>query len=317
MTRVIAIVGPTAAGKSTLALEVAEGLRAEIVSVDSAAVYRGMDIGTDKPSPETLGRAPHHLIDVLDPSHSLSVAEFQGLARGAITEISGRGRMPLLVGGSGLYFRAVVDPLNFPGTDPEVRARFELEANEYGAPALYQRLSEVDPDAAARMDRSNVRRIVRALEVIEITGRRFSSFRAAWDEYRSIYDLVVAGITWPRDEINRRIDERVDEMIARGLVDEVKRLEADGLRESLTSVQALGYAQILRHLDGEIPLGEAVSEIKKRTRSFARRQMAWFRADPRIEWFESDPAGAAEHLKRKARESRWSSPSTTGSETTS
>jgi tRNA dimethylallyltransferase len=271
-------------------------INAEIVTIDSATVYRGLDIGTDKPTFEDLARVRHHLVDVVDPSTTLSVAEFQKLARDAIDDVSGRGVNPLLVGGSGLYFRAVVDPLEFPGTDREVRAELELEAVEAGPAALYERLTELDPEAAGRIDPANARRTIRALEVIKLTGRRFSSFRTGWDDYRSIYDLKVAGISWPRAEMDRRIDERVDSYVAKGLVEEVKALETAGLRDSLTSVQALGYAQLLKYLDGEISLDRAIEEIKRRTRRFARRQLTWFRADPRVRWFESDPDGAVRFL---------------------
>ena len=293
---VLAVVGPTAAGKSEIAIEAAAGLGAEIVSVDSTMVYRGMDIGTDKPAPGALARVPHHMVDVVDPSHTMTVAEFQRMAREAIAGILARGRTPLLVGGSGLYFRAVVDALEFPGTEPGVRARLELEAEDAGAEALFARLTSLDPDAAARMEPSNVRRTVRALEVIELTGRPFSSFRTAWDEPRSIYRLTAAGLTHPRSELDRRIDARVDAQIERGLVDEVRRLLDEGVRASLTSVQALGYAQVLAHLDGLVSLDEAVAETKRRTRRYARRQLSWFRADPRVEWFESDPEGLLRRL---------------------
>ncbi|MGH2705877.1 MAG: tRNA (adenosine(37)-N6)-dimethylallyltransferase MiaA [Actinomycetota bacterium] len=293
--RVLALVGPTAAGKSALALAIAPGIDAEIVSIDSTMVYRGMDIGTDKPSPSELAQVPHHLVDVVEPSRTLTVSEFQALARAAVDRIVGRGRTPLLVGGSGLYFRAVVDPLGFPPTDPAVRAGLELRAVD-GPDELYEALRRLDPEAASRIGRSNARRIVRALEVIEITGRAFSSFRTGWDDYHSIYDLRVAAISWPRDELDRRIDGRVDRQIARGLVEEVRRLERDGFRASLTSVQALGYAQILRQLDGGCSLEEAAAETKRRTRRFARRQLTWFRPDPRVVWFEADPAGAGAFL---------------------
>ena len=293
---VLTIVGPTAAGKSEVAIEVAAGLGAEIVSVDSTMVYRGMDIGTDKPSPDALSRVPHHLVDVVEPSHTMTVAEFQQRARAGIAGILGRGRTPLLVGGSGLYFRAVVDALEFPGTAPDVRARLESEAEEAGPEALFERLTSLDPAAAIRMEPANVRRTVRALEVIELTGRPFSSFRTTWDEPRSIYRLTVAGLTHPRPELDRRIDARVDAQIERGLVDEVRRLVEAGFRSSLTSVQALGYAQVLAYLDGEMSLDEAIAETKRRTRRFARRQLSWFRADPRVEWFGSDPEGLVRRL---------------------
>lgn len=289
--RVLALVGPTAAGKSALALQLAPKLNAEIVSVDSATIYRGMDVGTEKPSPENLALVPHHLIDVIDPSASMSVSEFQRMARAAIEDIGERAKISLLVGGSGLYFRAVVDPLVFPPSDPEVRSRIDESKND-----LYGQLKAIDPEAAGRIDPANTRRIVRALEVIELTGRLFSSFRTAWDAYESIYGLTVAGITWPREELDRRISVRVDDEFSRGLVEETKNLAAQGFRQSVTSAQALGYAQILEYLDGKISLDEAKDRIKNRTRRFARRQLTWFRADPRIRWFESDPEGAASYL---------------------
>ena len=294
---VLAIVGPTAAGKTALALEVAGALDAEVVSMDSALVYRGMDIGTDKPSPSEVARVRHHLVDVLPPSHTLTVSEFQCMARAAVAGILARGRLPLLVGGSGLYFRAVVDPLEFPGTDPVVRKRLEREAEEQGAVALYERLEGVDPQAASHIDPANARRTIRALEVLEVTGRPFSSFRTSWEQPRSLYDLTVVGLTEPRPELDRRIDARVDAQLARGLVAEVEQLaREERLQDSATAVQALGYAQILAHLDGRLGLQEAVEEIKVRTRRFARRQMGWFQADRRVTWFTSDAPGAAAHL---------------------
>lgn len=294
---VLAIVGPTATGKSDLALALAEEVGGEIVSIDSAQVYRGMDIGTAKPSEEDMARVPHHMIDICDAAETLTVAEYQKLARQAISSVLSRQMTPILVGGSGLYFRAVVDPLDFPGTDPQVRAQIEKEVLDSPSVA-YQRLIEIDPEAAERIQPSNVRRVIRALEVIEITGAKFSAFRVAWDEYASIYDLTVAGLTLERADLDRRIEERVDQMITSGLVDEVKRLEALGLRDSLTSVQALGYAQMLAFLDGTLTLDEAINETKRRTRKFARRQLAWFRSDPRVHWFENDAAAAAEFLRK-------------------
>jgi tRNA dimethylallyltransferase len=292
--RVLALVGPTAAGKSDLAIRNAPKISAEIVSIDSAVVYKGMDIGTDKPSPDQLAAVPHHMVDVIEPSTTLTVAEFRRMARLAIDDIAARGKTPLLVGGSGLYFRAVVDPLDFPPSDPKARLRVETEVD-----SLYETLTRLDPEAARRIDPNNTRRLTRALEVIEITGRPFSSFRTGWDDYRSIYDLLVAGLTWPREELDRRINGRVDDQIMRGLVEEVKVLLSRGLRESLTSGQALGYSQILEHLEGTLTLEEAVDRIKRRTRRYARRQLTWFRADPRVVWFESDPDGVARFLKER------------------
>lgn len=280
-------------------MDVAETVGAEIVSIDSTAIYRGMNIGTDKPTPEMRARVPHHLVDVRDPADTVTVAGFQSLAREAIHLICARGAIPLLVGGSGLYFRAVVDPLEFPGTDTSVRRRIEERAEREGAMATYDRLAQADPDAASRIEPNNVRRVIRALEVIEVSGRPFSSFRTGWDSYESIYDLHVAGLTHPRHELDERIDERVERQVAMGLFEEVALLDEQGMRASLTSVQALGYAQVLQHLDGLIGRQEAIDEIKRRTRKFARRQLSWFGADPRIAWFGSDLQGAKRFLIEK------------------
>ncbi len=285
--KVAAIVGPTASGKSALAMQVALATGAEIVSVDSACVYRGMDIGTAKPSLEDRRRVPHHMIDIAEPHETLTVAQFQIRAREACREVASRGKLPLLVGGSGLYYRAVIDPLEFPATDPEVRRRIEAEEHLLGAQALHERLAKVDPEAAKRIHPVNVRRTIRALEVREVTGRLFSTFRTAWDSRESIYDLLASGVKVERDELDRRIDERVDKLVAYGLVDEVSALLAAGCRASLTSVQALGYAQILEYLDGLVTLEEAIDATKRATRAFARRQMTWFKADSRIRWFDS------------------------------
>lgn len=291
----LAIVGPTAAGKSALAMRLAPGIGAEIVSIDSAAIYRGMDIGTDKPSAEDRARVPHHLLDITEPDETPTVAQFQEAGRACVDEILNRGRVPLLVGGSGLYFRAIVDPLEFPPTDPEVRGRLEAEAYELGGLELFERLEAADPEAASRMHPANVRRTIRALEVIEVTGRPFSSYRVAWDDHQAVYDLRAAGLELPFEQMAERIDARVDALIARGWVAEVAALREAGVRFSATSLQALGYAQILDHLDGRLPLDQAIEETKRRTRKFARRQLRWFRADPRIRWFP-DPDAAAEYL---------------------
>lgn len=287
--------GPTAAGKSSLAMRLAQQIGGEIVSVDSAAIYRGMDIGTDKPSAADRALVPHHLLDINDPGEIPTVAQFQEAGRTAVDDILGRGRVPLLVGGSGLYFRAIVDPLEFPPTDAKVRSRLEAEAYEFGGYEMFRRLESLDPEAAERMHPANVRRTIRALEVIDITGRQFSSYRVSWDEHESVYDLRAAGLTLPLEELSRRIDDRVDALVARGWVAEVAALKESGARFSTTSLQALGYAQILDHLDGRLTLDQAIEQTKQRTRQFARRQLRWFRADPRINWFE-DPDAAAEYL---------------------
>ena len=278
MTKVAAIVGPTAVGKTAVSLEVAESLGAEIVSVDSMQIYRGMDVGTAKPSRQEMDRVPHHLVDLRDPDHELTVAEFQELGRAAIEDIDRRGALPLLVGGSGLYFRALVDDLEFPPRSEAVRRGLEAEAEELGAEALYERLRGADPVAAARIEPGNVRRIVRALEVIEITGAPFSD-NVTWDRYDSRYELAVAGLERDRAELHGRIDDRVAAMLAGGLPDEVERLRR--ARPGRTAAQALGYRQILEGVP------DPHDAISKATRRYARRQVSWFKADPRVRWFDA------------------------------
>lgn len=281
-TSVAALVGATAVGKTKAAVELAEALGAEIVSCDSMQVYRGMDIGTAKPAPDLLRRVPHHLLDLVEPSHDLSASEFQGWARAAIAEISGRGRLPLLVGGSGLYFRAVVDDLVFPPRSPEIRRRLEREA-ALGPAAAYARLAALDPEAAGRIEPGNARRVVRALEVIEITGRPFSQ-GYAWDRVAGPFAVYVAGLTRGRAELYERIGRRVDAMLQAGLIEEARALEAGGMGS--TARQALGYRQIL-----EAPPGTPVEEIRcaiaRATKRYARRQESWFKADTRVRWFDA------------------------------
>ena len=289
MTRVAAILGPTAVGKTELSLEIAEELGAEIVSVDSMQVYRGMDIGTAKPDAEIRARVPHHLLDVFEPAHEVTVSEYQALARSAIEDISTRGRLPLLVGGSGLYYRAVVDELSFPPRQEEVRQRLEDEADEIGAEALHERLAELDPKAASKIEPGNVRRTVRALEVIEVTGRPFSE-NVTWETYESIYELTAVGLTRPRDDLYLRIEQRVDQMLAAGLVDEVQRVAAGGM--SRTARQALGYRQVL-----ELDEDDVRKEIVRATKRFARRQESWFKADPRVQWIDISADEAKKRVK--------------------
>ncbi|HUH06410.1 MAG TPA: tRNA (adenosine(37)-N6)-dimethylallyltransferase MiaA [Egibacteraceae bacterium] len=296
---VLAVVGPTAAGKSRIALEAARSLRAEIIAVDAFTVYRGMDIGTAKPSAQERAEIPHHMIDVLSVDQSCSVEWFQSEARRCIADVLERGGLPLLVGGSGLYFRAVVDPLDFPPTDPDVRARMEA-AYADDPSAAHAALREADPEAAGRMEPGNVRRAIRALEVLEITGRPFSSYRQAWDTHDAIYPaLRVTGVQAPRAELGSRIDARVDRMLRDGLVDECRALlEAVGPGSrtdalSATARQAIGYAEVVDHLEGACSLAEASERIKARTRRYAARQMRWFRGDPRVRWTAASSAVAA------------------------
>ncbi len=286
----LALVGPTAAGKTEAGIAVAELLGAEIVSVDSMLVYRGMDVGTAKPTTAQRARVPHHLLDVAEPSEPFSVARYQELAREAIAGIRGRGRRVLLVGGSALYERAVVDELGFPGTDAGTRRGLEAEAAAVGAAGLHERLAASDPTAAARIEPGNVRRTVRALEVAQLTGRPFSSFAGGWETYEA-HRVRAAGISMPGPVLLTRIEARVAEMLECGWLDEVRGLVERGFGSWLTSAQAIGYAELARHLAGELTLDAAVAGTVKRTRALARRQLAFFRRDPRIRWFEAGEAG--------------------------
>jgi tRNA dimethylallyltransferase len=257
------------------------GPRAEIVGTDSMQVYRGMDIGTATPTVSEMGGVPHHMIDVWEPAHAVTVAEFQQVARAAIDGVLAREGVPVVVGGSGLYVSAVLDDLRFPGTDPQLRARLEAELATEGAQALHRRLADVDPDAAAAILPTNGRRIVRALEVIELTGEPFVATLPA---PTAVYPAVRVGLDVPRDELDARIAARVDQMWALGFVDEVRTLAEKGLAGTATAARALGYQQVLGFLAGECSEGEARQQTIDGTRRFARRQQRWFRRDPRITW---------------------------------
>jgi tRNA dimethylallyltransferase len=292
---VVAVVGPTAVGKSELSLDLAERLGGEVVNTDSMQLYRGMDIGTAKLPPEERRGIPHHLLDVLDVTETATVAEFQGWARAAIADCRARGVVPVLVGGSALYVRAVLDRFEFPGTDPAVRSRLEAELAEVGAGVLHRRLADRDPEAASRILPSNGRRVVRALEVIELTGRPFSATLPR-QEYVDPATVQV-GLDCPRPVLDERIEERVRRMWEAGLVGEVRRLESRGLRDGLTASRALGYQQVLAFLAGECDSDEARAETVRATRRFVRRQRSWFRRDPSVAWLDgADPRLAARAL---------------------
>ncbi|MEW2708167.1 tRNA (adenosine(37)-N6)-dimethylallyltransferase MiaA [Streptomyces koyangensis] len=289
--RVIAVVGPTAAGKSDLGVFLAQHLGGEVVNADSMQLYRGMDIGTAKLTEAERDGVPHRLLDIWPVTETASVAEYQRLARVEIDRLLAEGRTPVLVGGSGLYVRGAVDHLDFPGTDPEVRARLEEELAAHGPGPLHTRLAAADPEAAAAILPSNGRRIVRALEVIEITGRPFT---ANLPRHDSVYDTVQIGVDVARPELDARIADRVDRMWAAGLVDEVRALEAEGLREGRTASRALGYQQVLAALAGECTEEEARAETVRATKRFARRQDSWFRRDPRVHWLSGAAADRRE-----------------------
>ena len=279
---VVAVVGPTGAGKSDLAIELALALGGEVVNADSMQLYRGMDIGTAKVPPAERRGVPHHLLDIWDITRTADVASYQAEARRVIDDLLARGRLPVLVGGSGLYVRAALDDLSFPGTDPAVRARLEAELAEVGPAAMHARLAALAPAAAEAILPSNGRRIVRALEVVELTG----TFQARMPDYRSVYDVVQIGLDRP--DLDQRIADRVDAMWRAGFVDEVVTLAERGLRSGRTASRALGYAQVLAWLDGELDSVDAArAATVTATRRFARRQRSWFRRDPRIFWTDT------------------------------
>lgn len=291
LTRVGFIVGPTGAGKSALAIEVATRLGAEIVNADSRQVYRGMNLGTAKPSaPERHGVA-HHLIDIRSPAEPLDVATFTTLARAAIEQIAARGRHPIVVGGSGLYLRALRGGIfRGPAASREIRERLERAARDHGVSHLHQRLREIDPAAARRIGVNDLYRITRAIEVWELTGEPISSHQARHGFANRSYDCLTLGISMDRAELYAAIDRRFDEMIGQGLVEEVRSLLAAGYRADRPPLGSIGYQQIAAHLRGEMGLAEAVEIAKRESRRFAKRQLTWFRADREIVWLDRNGA---------------------------
>jgi tRNA dimethylallyltransferase len=284
----IVIVGPTAVGKTSVSIELAKRLDGEIVSADSRLFYRGMDIGTAKPTISEMSGVPHYLIDIADPDQTLSLAVFQREAYQVIDSIIERGRLPFLVGGTGQYIRAVIEGWHIPPQKPDHDLRDAINhwAEEIGAEALYERLRSIDPGAAAKIDYRNVRRVVRALEVIFKTGERFSDLRR---KQEPPYRPILLGLTRPREELYQRVDQRIELMIAQGLVEEVRGLLGRGYSPDLPTLSAIGYGEIIQYLQGKINLDDAVMLIKRNTRIFVCRQANWFKPDdPRITWFEAD-----------------------------
>jgi len=301
--QVIAVVGATATGKSELALALAEALGGEVVGADAMQLYRGMDIGTNKLPPQERRGIPHHLLDVLEVTEEAALADYQERAETVIADLIDRGRVPVLVGGSGLYVRAALDHLDIPPTDPDVRARLEAESQEEGGPdRLRARLRELDPEAAAAIEPNNLRRIIRAIEVVELTGRPFAA-TAPTKRYRR--PSLVIGLREDRDVLVARIDARARRMWDSGLLEEVARLDRAGLREGRTASRAIGYAQALAQLDGEIGREEAIERTARATRRYARRQESWWRPDHRVHWLEAgreDLTEAALALARRSAE---------------
>ena len=281
--KLVVIAGATATGKSAISVELAQKIDAEIINADSMQVYRGMDIGTAKISVSERQLIPHHMLDVLDVSQDSTVAWFQDEARKLIYEIHSRGKSVVIVGGTGLYIKSVIDELNFPDTDPMVRHTLNKEAEEQGIDAMFARLEKLDPAAAIAIDRANLRRIIRALEVIEITGKPFTANlpREASVRYPAARQF---GLVMDRDQLSERIDQRVNQMFENGLVAQVQKLVDPGLLQGRTAQRALGYSQVLAHLKGEVSLDAAIEETKRATRQYARRQETWFSRDSRIKW---------------------------------
>ncbi|MCS7172639.1 MAG: tRNA (adenosine(37)-N6)-dimethylallyltransferase MiaA [Armatimonadetes bacterium] len=293
---ILAIVGPTAVGKTEVAVLVAERVGGEILCADSRTVYRGMDIGTAKPSPQLRARVPHHLLDVADPHEVFTVQRFQQLAREVLVQVRARGRVPVLVGGTGLYVRAILDGLQIPPVPPDWELRRRLEEEEYRHPGvLYARLREVDPESASRIHPANLRRLIRALEIWHHLGVPPSQIRSRGPEEPSLR----VGLTMDRGMLYTRIDRRIEEQLQAGFVEEVRRLLEGGVPPSAPALQALGYREIAAYLRGEVSLAEAISRWRRNTRRYARRQLIWFRADPRIQWLDVTglpPEAVAGHL---------------------
>ncbi len=283
---IVAVVGPTAAGKTGLSLDLAERLGGEVVNTDAMQLYRGMDVGTAKLAADERRGVPHHLLDLLDVTEPASVADFQASARATIAEVRGRGAVPVLVGGSPLYTRAVLDRFEFPGTDPVVRARWEQRLEEVGAPALHVELAGLDPAAAATIEPANGRRVVRALEVGEITGRSYTATLPAMTYLDPA--TVQVGLAIDRPALDARIARRVEDMWTGGLLEEVRALREQGLAQGRTASRAIGYPEAAAHLAGDLTRDEAVERTVVATRRFARRQLGWWRKDPRIAWIEHD-----------------------------
>ena len=298
MRQVLAVVGPTGSGKTALAVAVAEHLDTEIVSADSMQFYRGMEIGTGAPNAEELARVTHHFVGHLEPSEEMSAGAFEISARAVVADLNARGKTAVVVGGSGLYVQALIDGLfDGPGKAPAIRERLEAEAEVHGPEDLYARLEAVDPEYARRIEPGDLRRIVRALEVYEVSGRPISELYLEQQGRSKALDAVQVALDWPRDMLYERIDARVDAMLEAGFVDEVARLIERGYGAHITRLRSIGYREIAAHLNGECTLDEAVESMKMFTRRYAKRQLTWFRGDSRVHWLKASET-AAFHLEQ-------------------
>ncbi len=299
--KLIVLTGPTAVGKSKLSIELAGKIGGEIISADSMQVYKYMDIGTDKISKEKMGNIPHHLIDFLDPKEDFNVFTFQKLVKEAIADISSRGKIPILVGGTGFYIQAVLYDIDFTETDEDNTIRHELEerVQREGTSGIYEELKSVDPESALLIHENNSKRVIRALEYYKKTGRKISEHNKEQSENVSPYDFYYFVLTDDREVLYSRIEKRVDEMIENGLVDEVKELRKMNIPKTATSMQSLGYREIFGYLDGEFDLERAIYLIKRNTRHFAKRQLTWFRREKDVRWIDKSEFGRDDNLVLK------------------
>ena len=287
--KLICLLGPTAVGKTEISIQLSQRINAEIISVDSRQIYRQTDIGTAKPTLKEQQAAPHHLIDCVDITQPFSVADYQSLVDAAITEIQNRGKQVLLVGGAGLYFRTIVDGLfDGPDADLSLRKQLEQEAAQHGVDTLHNRLRTCDPESAERIHPNNLSRVIRALEVYELTGTPMSEHQQQWQSENQRYPFIAFGLTMPREILYRRIEKRVDIMLANGLIAEVESLLAEGYSRDTFALQSFGYKELIAYLDGRCTYIEAIEQLKQNTRRFAKRQLTWFRKDKRIRWIDRE-----------------------------
>lgn len=295
--RVIGLVGATASGKTAVSLDVAQALGCEILCMDSMQIYRRMDIGTAKPTATEQALVPHHLLDIVEPDASYSVAEYVNLAHKTIRQVTENHRIPLLVGGTGLYLRGLSLPMDYGGlpSDPAIRAALQAQLDETGAEALHAQLQAIDPAAAARLHPNDTRRVIRALEIYQLTGQPMSAHQTPTDA-DAPYDFQLYAIDWPRAELHARINLRVEQMMREGLLEEVEGLLRSGIDASMQSMQGLGYKELIPVLQGRAKLQDAIEQIKTGTRNYARRQLIWFRRDKRVRWIPSDQLSHAKEI---------------------